>query len=55
MKTLSLDGDYATFGYVLAGMDVVDAIATCKVSGTADSPRPVVDIVVESVSFVKLK
>ena len=55
MKTLNLDGDYATFGYVLAGMDVVDAIATCKVSGDANSPRPVVDVVVESVSFVKLK
>lgn len=55
MRTLNLDGDYATFGYVLAGMDVVDAIATCKVSGVADAPRPVVDIVVESVSFVKLK
>ncbi len=55
IRTLKLDGDYATFGYVLAGMDVVDAIATCKVSGVADAPRPVVDIVVESVSFVKLK
>lgn len=55
MKTLKLDGDYATFGYVLAGMDVVDAIAACKVSGDANSPRPVVDVVVESVSFVKLK
>ena len=54
-KTLSLDGSYATFGYVIAGMDVVDAIATCEVAGDANSPKPVYDVVIESVTFVKLK
>ena len=55
-STMSLNYDYATFGYVLAGMDVVDAIATCKVDNTnPDSPKPVVDIIINSVSFVEPK
>ena len=54
-STKSLNGDYATFGYVLAGMDVVDAIATCDVAGDPSSPRPVVDVVVESITFVQPK
>ncbi len=50
----NLDGDYAAFGYVLAGMDVVDAIATCQVvAADTDSPMPFVDIIIESVSFVE--
>ena len=55
MSTLSLDGDYATFGYVVAGMDVVDAIATCKVAGSSSSPRPIEDVVIESAVFVRVK
>lgn len=52
----NLNGDYATFGYVLAGMDVVDAIATCKVWGAgSDFPLPAEDIVIESVTFVEPK
>ena len=51
----SLNGDYATFGYVLAGMDVVDAIATCKTFGDANAPIPVEDVVIESVTFVQPK
>lgn len=52
----SLDGSYASFGYVLAGMDVVDAIATCKVDATdKDAPVPVENVVIESISFVKPK
>ena len=54
-STLNLDKEYATFGYVLAGMDVVDSIATCEVSGSAQSPRPVEDVVIESITFVQPK
>ena len=54
--TTSLNDDYASFGYVLAGMEVVDAIATCEVDDPeSGSPRPVTDIVVESITFVKPK
>ncbi len=49
----SLNGDYASFGYVLAGMEVVDKIATCQVFGDADAPIPLVDVVIESISFVQ--
>ncbi len=35
-----LDGDYAAFGHVLSGMEVVDAIATTK---TGASDRPISD------------
>lgn len=51
----NLNGDYAAFGYVLAGMDVVDAIATCKVFGEANAPMPLKDVVIESASFVEPK
>ena len=47
--TPSLDRKYAAFGYVLAGMEVVDAIATCEVSGES----PVENIVIESITFVQ--
>lgn len=54
--TSSLNDDYASFGYVLAGMDVVDAIATCEVDDPkSGSPRPVTDVVIESITFVKPK
>lgn len=54
--TESLDGDYATFGYVLAGMDVVDAIAECEVkTNSMGVPQPVEDVVMESVTFVEPK
>lgn len=55
-STLALDGQYATFGFVLAGMDVVDAIATCDVDNPGStSPSPKTTIVIESITFVKLK
>lgn len=49
-----LNGDYAAFGYVLAGMDVVDKIATCQVFSDANN-MPMVDVVIESVTFVEVK
>lgn len=54
-STRKLNAEYATFGYVLAGMDVVDAIATCEVEGDAQSPAPVETVVIESVTFVEPK
>lgn len=51
----NLNGDYAAFGYVLAGMDVVDAIATCQVFGEENAPIPVEDVIIESVTFVEPK
>ena len=55
-STRSLDYEYASFGYVLAGMDVVDAIATCKVDASnASSPKPVTAIVINSITFVEPK
>ena len=54
-SSVALNGKYATFGYVLAGMEVVDAIATCKVFGDEKAPIPLFDVVIESVTFVKPK
>lgn len=54
--SFSLDSAYAAFGYVLAGMDVVDAIANCEVDATdKDAPVPINKVVIESMSFVKPK
>ena len=47
-----LNKNYASFGYVIAGMDVVDAIAKCEVAGNSDSPIPVEKVVIESATFV---
>lgn len=47
-----LDTQYAAFGYVLAGMDVVDAIAAVKTSG-GDENKPLTDVVIEKVTFVE--
>lgn len=44
-----LDGDYAAFGVVVAGMDVVDQIAAVETDGS-DCPRSAV--VIESAVFV---
>ena len=44
-----LNGDYAAFGYVLAGMDVVDAIAAVKTDG---NDKPLTNVVIEKVTFV---
>lgn len=56
----SLDGDYAVFGMVTAGMDVVDAIAEAEVEYN-DNPyspelsSPVETIVIESIRRVEAK
>lgn len=47
-----LDGDYAAFGYVLAGMDVVDKIATTKTNG---NDMPLEDVIIESIRFANKK
>ena len=54
-STASLDTRYATFGYVLVGLDVVDAIATCEVVGDANAPIPVEDIIIVSVTVFEPK
>jgi peptidyl-prolyl cis-trans isomerase B (cyclophilin B) len=54
-STRNLNKEYATFGYVLAGMDVVDAIAVCECEGSAQAPMPVEPVVIESITFVEPK
>ena len=51
----NLDRQYASFGYVLAGMDVVDAIAACECEGDAQAPVPVDPVIIESITFVQPK
>jgi peptidyl-prolyl cis-trans isomerase B (cyclophilin B) len=51
-KTKShLDGQYASFGYVIYGLDVVDAIAAVS---TDNNDRPHENVVIESIRFVTL-
>lgn len=52
-KTSShLDGNYAAFGYVVSGMDVVDAVAALK---TDSNDKPTVTVTMDRVVFVKQK
>jgi peptidyl-prolyl cis-trans isomerase B (cyclophilin B) len=46
-----LDGNYASFGFVVYGMDVVDEIAEVKVN-SAD--KPLKDIVITSIKFASV-
>ena len=41
-----LDGDYAAFGKVVEGMEIVDEIASCE---TDTNDKPLTDIVIESI------
>ena len=41
-----LDGEYAAFGKVIEGMDIVDNIACCK---TDMADRPMMDVMIQSV------
>ena len=45
------DGDYASFGFVVNGMSVVDSIAAVDV-GAAN--KPLTDVVIESIRFAKI-
>lgn len=52
-----LDGNYAAFGYVVNGMDVVDAITQVELSQTAGSidavaTSPVYPVTITSAVFV---
>lgn len=53
----SLDGRYAAFGYVVAGLPVIDAITATPVgySGTGELSVPQRDVIIERACFVKLK
>ena len=46
-ETKNLDGDYAAFGKVITGLEVIDAVAT---SATDKSDRPLVDVTIESIT-----
>ena len=45
-----LNGKYAAFGYVLAGMDTVDKIAAVETNG---SDKPLENVIILSVTFVE--
>ncbi len=47
----SLDGQYAAFGKVIAGLDVLDKIASVKVNGKS---KPVEDQQISSIKFVNI-
>lgn len=46
-----LDGDYASFGYVVYGIEVVDDIADVK---TDSADQPTKDVVITSIKFAKV-
>ena len=52
----SLDGNYASFGYVVYGMDTVDGIAGTEVARNEEGEKsvPVNPVTINDVSFVKL-
>jgi peptidyl-prolyl cis-trans isomerase B (cyclophilin B) len=45
-----LDGQYAAFGKVVSGMEVVDEIASVK---TGPSDRPIIDMRMKKVSLIE--
>ena len=54
-NTSSLNGKYASFGYVICGMDMVNAIAKTPVKNTVDGEKsiPITTVVIESIRFIK--
>ncbi len=50
-----LDNNYASFGYVMAGMDTVDSIAAVEVQATSkgEMSDPIKDVIIEKIVFVK--
>lgn len=53
----SLDGKYAGFGYVVAGLEIVLAISDVAVeySGSGELSKPIHTVTIEKVNFVKAK
>ena len=51
-KHTNLNGKYASFGYVIAGMEVVDAIAAVE---TNASDKPLTDVVIEKIEITYSK
>ena len=49
--TANLDGDYAAFGYVVYGIDVVDMVAEVD---TNSKNKPLTDVVIEFIRFVNV-
>ena len=45
-----LDGDYAAFGKVISGMEVVDKIAAVE---TDENDKPLSDVVIESIKVIE--
>lgn len=56
-KASHLDNKYATFGYVVAGLDTLDAIASVEVQASAgykgEKSDPVQDVIIEKMVFVE--
>ena len=53
----SLDGSYAGFGYVVAGLDTVMSISDVEVTANSDGEKsqPLSPVVIESIRFVEKK
>ncbi len=45
-----LDGEYAGFGYLIDGFDVLDSIANVDVTNDPRSPQPLTDVIIESIT-----
>jgi len=56
-KASHLDNKYATFGYVVAGLDTLDAVASVEVQANAgykgEKSDPVQDVIIEKMVFVE--
>ena len=50
-KCANLNGDYASFGYVVYGIEVVDSVAAVE---TNSKDKPLTDVVIESIRFVNV-
>jgi peptidyl-prolyl cis-trans isomerase B (cyclophilin B) len=48
-----LDGEYAAFGHVTSGMDVVDQISAVETNGDAGGNMPLTSVVIESIKQIQ--